>query len=114
MGVNTFDHNCLLDYKVKHGILVTEDGAIYVDSDTLSTKLLHIENQNKIATELLQFNSYNGSALNKLAPRLDLCKNNTCVTAHHSRKRQYLISKASTAGSRFRATDGKFLNSDDF
>ena len=94
--------------------MLTEDDAIDVDVDPMSTKLLKIENHNKIATELLQLNSYNRTALKKLAPRLDLCKIKTCVTAPYSLERQYLLSKASTAGSRFLPTGGKFLNSDDF
>ena len=64
--------------------MVTGDGTIDVDADPLSKKLRHIENQNKRATGLLQLNGYNGSALKKLAPRLELCKINTCVTAPHS------------------------------
>ena len=75
--------------------------------------LLKIENQNKIATELLQLNGNNRSALKRLAPILDLCKIKTCVTATYSRERQDQLSKASTAGSRFHATGGEFLNSDD-
>ena len=50
IGVNPFDRKCLQDDKVKHEIAVTEDGAIDVDADPLSTKLLHIDNQNKRAT----------------------------------------------------------------
>ena len=76
-------------------------------------KLLHIDNQNKRATELLQLNGYNGSALKKIVPRLDLCKIKTCVTAPHSHERQDLLAKASITGSRFHATGGEFLNSDD-
>ena len=34
-------------------LLMTEDGVIDVDVDSLSTKLLQIENHNKIAIELL-------------------------------------------------------------
>ena len=104
----------LRDDKVKHVIVVTEDGAIDADAEPLSTKLLQIENKNKIATELSQLNSYNRSSLKKLAPRLDLCKIKTCVTAPHSHERKDILVKASTAGSRFHATGGKFLNSDDF
>ena len=59
-------------------------------------------------------NGNNGSALKRLAPILDLCKIKTCVTAPYSLERQYLLSKASTAGSRFLPTGGEFLNSDDF
>ena len=76
-------------------------------------KLLQIENQKKRTTELLQLNSYNRIALNKLAPRLDLCKIKTFVMAPHSRKRQQLLAKDSTVGIRFHATGGEFLNSDD-
>ena len=91
IGVNPFDRNWILDDKVKHEIVVTEDGAIDIDADPLSTKLLQIENQNKRATELLQLNGYNRSALMKLAPRLDLCKIKTCVTDPNSREIQYLL-----------------------
>ena len=59
-------------------------------------------------------NGYNGSALRNISPRLDLCKIKTCVTDPHSRERQDILAKASTAGSRFHATGGEFLNSDDF
>ena len=65
--------------------MVTEDAAFDVDADPLSTKLLQIDNQNKISTELLQLNGYNGSALKKLAPRLNLCNIKTFVAAPHSR-----------------------------
>ena len=83
IGVNLFDRNCLLYGKVKHKILVTEDGVIDVDEDPLSKKLLQTENQNKRATEMLQLNVYNRSALKKLAPRIELCKIKTCVTVLH-------------------------------
>ena len=59
-------------------------------------------------------NGYNGSALRNISPRLDLCKIKTCVTDPHSRERQDILAKASTAGSRFHATGGEFLNSDYF
>ena len=59
-------------------------------------------------------NGYNGSALKKLAPILDLCKIKTCVTALHSREIQDLLTKASNAGSRFHATASEFLNLYDF
>ena len=94
--------------------MVNEDGLIDVHADPLSTKLLQIENQNKRATELLQLNGYNGSALKKLAPRFDLCNIKTCVTAPNSRERQDLLAKYSTEGIRFHATGVEFLNSDDF
>ena len=42
IGVNIFYRNCLINDKVKHEIVVTEDGAIDIDADPLSTKLLHI------------------------------------------------------------------------
>ena len=42
IGVNPFDRNCLLDDNFKHEIVVTEDGAIDVDADPLSTKFLQI------------------------------------------------------------------------
>ena len=61
--------------------MLTEDVAIDVDADPMSTKLLQIDNHNKRATEVLQLNGYKRSALKKLAPRLDLCKIKTCVTA---------------------------------
>ena len=59
-------------------------------------------------------NGYNVSALKKLASRLDLCKIKTFLTFLHPREKQDPLAKASIAGSRFHATNGKFLNSDDF
>ena len=84
IGVNPFDRKWLLDDKVKHEVLVTEDGAIDIDAYPLSTKLLHIGNQKKRAIELLQINGYNESVVKKLSPRLDLCKIKTCLTAPHT------------------------------
>ena len=48
------------------------------------------------------------------APRLDKSKINVAVTAPRSRVRQDLLAKATTVGSRFYATGGEMLNSDDF
>ena len=72
IGVNSFGRNCLLDEKTKHEICFARNGAIGVDADSLSKKLLQIENQNKRATELLQLNGYIRSARNSL-------QNLTCV-----------------------------------
>ena len=69
---------------------------------------------NKRATELIQLNGYNGSALKKLAPRLDLCKIKTCVTAPHSHEIQDLLAKASTLDGCLHTTGGQFLNSEKF
>ena len=93
---------------------MTEYDAIDVDAHPLSRESLQIENHNKRSTEILQLNGYNGSSLKKLAPILDLCKINTCVTVPHSRERQYLLAKASTSGIHFHTTGGEFLNSDNF
>ena len=47
IGVNPFNRNCLLDTRGKHDIVLTEDGAIDIDADPLSQKLLGTENMNK-------------------------------------------------------------------
>ena len=47
---NPFDRIYLLDDKVKHEVVLTEDGAIDIDADPLSQKLLDIENMNKWVT----------------------------------------------------------------
>ena len=43
IGINPFNQNCLKDNKVKHDIVILEDGTINVDSDPLTEKLLKIK-----------------------------------------------------------------------
>ena len=50
IGVKPFDRNYLLDDKVKHDVVVAKDGAMNIDADPLSQKLLDIVNMNKRAT----------------------------------------------------------------
>ena len=77
-------------------------------------KLLQIEEVNKTSTDLLNLNGLDGDVFKICAPRLDKSKTNVAVTAPKSCARQYLLAKATTAGSHFYATSGKMLNSDDF
>ena len=114
IGIFPFDRNCLRDNKVKHEVLTLEDGTIDVDTDPLATKLLSIEEFNKIETSLLDLHRLNGSAFKKTAPRLDLTRSKTAVTIAQSRERQDLLMNASSAGKQFHATRGEFLNSDDY
>ena len=69
---------------------------------------------NSQAVLLLKANGYNGDVLKIEAPTVDLSITKTAVTEPQSRERQDLLAKAATAGSRFHATGGEFLNSDDF
>ena len=59
-------------------------------------------------------NAYNckGEVFRKDAPRVNVATFK--VTVPHSRERQDLLAKASTAGKRYKATHGEHLNSDDF
>ena len=114
IGLNPFNRKCLQDSNVKHEIVTCEDGTIDVDADPLSAKLLEIEDLNSRSTALLDLHGFDGKALKISAPRLDKSKTMIRVTAPQSRQRQDLLAKASTAGSRFYATGGEMLNSDDF
>ena len=114
IGINPFNRKCLTDTKVKHEVVMEEDGTINVDADPLTNKLLEIEDLNKNATELLMAHGLNGKVLRRSAPRNLISASKTKVTAPQSRERQDLLMHATTAGSRFHATGGEFLNSDDF
>ena len=46
IGINPFNRNCLKDNKVKHEIVILEDGTIYVETDPLTEKLLKIKIEN--------------------------------------------------------------------
>ena len=87
---------------------------IDVDADPLAKKLLDIEVLNHQAVLLLNANGYNGDALLTHAPKVEMSLIRTAVPTPLSRDRQDLLAKAATAGSRFHATGGEFLNSDDF
>ena len=112
--MNPFDCHCLQDEHVKHELVMDVDGTINVDADPLSDKLLKIEEMNKEATSLLNRHGLDGDILKISAPRVDKSKAAIGVTAPKSRARQDLLAKAATAGSRFYATGGEMLNSDDF
>ena len=114
IGVNPFNRKCLQDDKVKHEIVMHEDGTIDVDADPLSVKLLEIEGVNKTSIALLDLHGLDGSVFKICAPRLDKAKTNVGVTVPQSRARQDLLAKAATAGTRFYATGGEMLNSDDY
>ena len=114
IGLNPFNRSCLQDHNVKHEIITDTNGVIDVDADPLSVKLLQIEDMNKRSTDLLNLHGLDGDILKTSAPRLDKSKTSVSVTAPRSRARQDLLAKASTAGSRFYATGGEMLNSDDY
>ena len=57
---------------------------------------------------------YNSKVFMKCAPRSEANTRQIAVTVPLSRKRQDLLMNAATAGSRFHATGGEYLNSDDY
>ena len=62
---------------------------------------------------MLSAHGFNGSTLKVFSLRKDKVKT-ISVTAPQSRERQDILPKVSTTGSRFYATGGEMLNSDDF
>jgi len=74
--VNPFTRKCLQDDKVKHKIVMQEDGTIDVDADPLSVKLLENEGMNKTSTALIDLHVLDGSVFKIYAPRLDKAKTN--------------------------------------
>jgi len=98
---------------VRHEAVTLPDGTIDVDIDPLSTKLVNIEDLNKKAADLLSMHGLNGSVFWKKAPRLDQLKMNTAVTVPLSREQQDLLMNTVLERSRFYATGGEHLNSDD-
>ena len=114
IGVNPFTRKCLQNDKVKHEIVMQEDGTIDVDADHLSVKLLEIEGMNKTSTALLDLHGLDGILFKICAPRLDKAKTNVGVTVPQSRARQDLLAKAATVCSRFYANGGEMINPDDY
>ena len=114
IGLQPFDRNCLKDKKVKHEIVLSSDGTIDIDADPLAQKLAAIESLNKTATDLLIMHGYDAGVFKKKAPRSEASTRQTAVTSPLSRERQDLLMDATTAGSRFHATGGEYLNSDDY
>ena len=99
---------------MKNEVATLPYGTIDIDADPLRTKLINIEDLNKEATDLPFLHGLNGSVSWKTAPRLDQSKMKTAVTVPLSRERQYLLMNVVSAGSRFYATGGQYLNSDDY
>ena len=114
IGLQPFDRNCLRDNKVKHEIVISSDGTIDIDADPLAQKLAGIECLNKTATDLLLMHGYDSKVFKKCAPRSEAMTRQIAVTVPLSRERQDLLMNAATAGSRFYATGGEYLNSDDY
>ena len=112
--MNPFTRKCLQNDKVKHEIVMQEDGTIDVDADHLSVKLLEIEGMNKTSTALLDLHGLDGILFKICAPRLDKAKTNVGVTVPQSRARQDLLAKAATVCSRFYANGGEMINPDDY
>ena len=57
---------------------------------------------------------HDGNQFLKQAPRLDPKKSAIAVSLPHTRERQDLLARCSTAGSRWHVTHGDSLNCDDF
>ena len=95
------------------GFQMRVDGAIDVDADPLSTKIAAIEEENRVACELLTYLGYNGSALRKVIPKRDLAKRKVKLTEPNTRERQELLRAKSTAGHFFHVTGGQHLTHDD-
>ena len=46
IGIDPFNRNCLKDNKVKHEIVILEDGTIDVDADPLTENLMKTKREN--------------------------------------------------------------------
>ena len=113
IGIRPFDRKCLQDDKVKHEIVLLEDGTIDIDADPLTEKLIAIERANKEAVDFLTKCGYDGEQFRKSAPVIEIAKLKIAVTVPLTREHQDLLSKASTGGDRFRATGGGHIATDD-
>ena len=68
-----------------------------------------LEKKNKKAVVILNKYEHDGNQFLKKAPRLDPKQSAIAVSLPHTRERQDLLAKCSTAGSRWRATHGDSL-----
>ena len=85
---NPFTRACLLDTKVKHEVIVLEDGTISLEADPLSHVLMRYKQENKEA--VLKINQYGGAGnyLLKEAPKLTAQQKEIADTVHMSLARQ--------------------------
>ena len=72
IGINTFNQDFLKDNKVKHDIVILEDGTINVDADPLTEKLLKIKIENTECIKFLNEGGFDGSQLFHHLPVLGL------------------------------------------
>ena len=113
--INPFNRNCLKYDKVKHEIVILEDGTIDVDAYPFTEKLLKIKRENTECIEFLNEVGFDGSKFFHHLPVLDLTQegNWIAVTFPLSRARQYALAKANTAGKRHAVSAGAPLNNND-
>merc|ERR1711971_509147 len=104
LGYFPFTRQLLQDRKVKHEIVVLEDGTIDVDADPMTEVLLKYEEENEKAVRKLNAFGFNGNEFLKKAPKVDTSKNQIAVTERGSVARWELINDAKAHGNRFVAT----------
>ena len=109
-----FTRNCLESNKVCSGIVFLPDGTIDLEANPMTVVLVALEKKNKKAVAVLNKYEHDGNKFLKKAPRLDPKQSSIAVSLPHTRERQDLLVKCSTAGSRWNVTHGDSLNCEDF
>ena len=97
LGFFPFTRKCLQDSKVKHEVVVLDDGTIDIDADPTTVVLMEFEKENKQAVCVLNNNGFDGSQLAICPPKISAEKK-IAVTVPGSIERQELLLKANTAG----------------
>merc|ERR1712238_269926 len=114
IGFEPFTRNCLESNKIRSEIVFLPDGTIDLEANPMTVVLVALENKNKEAVAILNKYGHDGNQFLKKAPRLDPKQSAIAVSLPHTRERQDLLAKCSTAGSRWHVTHGDALNCDDF
>jgi hypothetical protein len=112
VGTVPLTRNCLYHEDVSHFICYDKDGAIDVDADPETTKLVALEEINVSTCQFLTSHGFGGQHYLGQVPKNKT--NKKTVTVPLSKERIEAMQKVSSAGQHFEATGGEVLNSDDF
>ena len=100
---------------VRHQVVRDSNGVIDVDADPHSELLLQVEVHNKFCCDLLLSRGFDVNHIRAKSLSINQAAvAAVAVTARHSRERQDLVMKASTAGKHFVETSRDHINLDEF
>jgi hypothetical protein len=111
LGVVPFTRAALNDKKVRHEIVLNEEGEADESIDPQSKYLEELRILNNTCCDILNVAGYNGELLRVKVPRFDITKRQQNMTIARTKERQDAIA---AGGSIFLKAGGRTLNDDDY